>query len=76
MRESAKKKTMRMKQRRKFRAVQFEGDKLSFKTLYHVCKIVLTGKAPNSFYKVLTFFNTLAFGAGVTVGWYCYQYFN
>ena len=64
-----------MRKRKKFRTIQFEGDKLSFKTLLAVNKVVLTGKAPNSFYKVLAFFNLLSLGIGVTIGWYCYQYF-
>ena len=76
MRGGAKKKTMRMRPRKKFRVVQFEGDKLSFKTLYEVCKVVFSGKAPNSFYKILVFFNMFPLGIGVTIGWYCYKYFN
>ena len=64
------------KSRSKYGLIQFEGDKLSFKTLFAVCKVVLLGQAPNSFYKILAFFNVIALGVGVATGWYCYQYFN
>tara|TARA_Y100000296_G_scaffold75827_1_gene95873 strand:- start:298 stop:540 length:243 start_codon:yes stop_codon:yes gene_type:complete len=80
MRSGPKKKARQLREknkpRNKYGLIQFEGDKLSFKTLMAVCKVVFLWQAPNSFYKILAFFNVITLGVGVTIGWYCYQYFN